>query len=88
MAKNLQDCLKNENVNPLTYFLREGGGVRGKQGNWKEQNIVENMYLWRCIHTLDTLHGNDVNNYEKGVEGNQKRGENVRKFVFSILITN
>ena len=33
------------------------------------------MYPWLCIRTLDTSHGYVVKNYEKGGEGNLKRGE-------------
>ena len=51
-AKHLQDCSKNEDVNPLMYFPSYKRGGKGKLERGKlllEQKIVENMYPWPCI---------------------------------------
>ena len=53
------------------------GGGREKVGKSEngfllEQNILENMYPWLCIRTLETSYGNVVNNYAKGGKGNKK----------------
>ena len=69
-------------------------GKGGGKGNWKggnyciEENIVENMYPWFCIRTLDTSHGHDVKNYEKRGRGEPKKGEKGGNFRSPFFITN
>ena len=51
---------------PPTYFLSYKEGEKGKVRKLLfEQNIVDHMYFWLCIRTLDTSHGFVVNNYDQ-----------------------
>ena len=81
-------------MNPFTYFhsiIRGGKGESrgiGKGELLLEQNIVENMYPWLCICTLDTSHVYAVKTYGTGGEGNQKRGKKGGNIFFPFFITN